>query len=180
MGHRDKVKKLGRTKSHREAMLANMAMSLFTHRVIKTTDAKAKALKPLVDRLIATAKQDTLHAKRMVARTVKNKRVFRKLFGEIAPQFAERDSGFSRVIKLGVRRGDGAALSVVELLVERPPEKEEAKAKKEKKDAKTAAGRPRVTAGPKGTKASKRFSKKTQARKKGGGKQKTAQRTKNK
>ena len=64
MGHRDKVKKLGRTRSHREAMLANMAMSLLTHRVIKTTDSKAKALKPMVDRIIATAKENTLHAKR--------------------------------------------------------------------------------------------------------------------
>lgn len=64
MGHGDKVKKLGRTRSHREAMLSNMAMSLLQHRMIKTTDAKAKALRPVVDRLIATAKQDTLHAKR--------------------------------------------------------------------------------------------------------------------
>ena len=70
MGHRDKTKKLGRTKPPREAMLANMAMSLFTHRVIKTTDAKAKALRPLVDRLISTGKQDTLHAKRLVAKTI--------------------------------------------------------------------------------------------------------------
>src|SRR5210317_136294 len=116
MGHRDKVKKLGRTKPHREAMLANMAMSLFTHRVIKTTDAKAKALKPLVDRLISTAKKDTLHAKRLVAKTIKNKEVHKKLFEEIVPQFTERESGFSRVIKLGVRRGDGAPISVVELL----------------------------------------------------------------
>ena len=133
MGHRDKVKKLGRTKSHREAMLANMAMSLFTHRVIKTTDAKAKALRPLVDRLISTAKQDTLHAKRLVARTIKNKEVFKKLFAEIVPQFADRTSGFSRVVKLGVRRGDGAPISVVELLTEKPVEEKDAKGKKDKK-----------------------------------------------
>lgn len=179
MGHRDKVKKLGRTKPHREAMLANMAMSLFTHRVIKTTDAKAKALKPLVDRLISTAKQDTLHAKRQVARTVKNKDVFKKLFAEIVPQFAERNSGFSRVVKLGVRRGDGAPLSVVELLTEKPTEKADAKAKKEKKAAKTAA-KPKVTSGPKGTKASKKHAKKSQTKRRGGGKQKTSPRTKNK
>lgn len=133
MGHRDKVKKLGRTASHRNAMLANMAMSLFTHRIIKTTDAKAKALRPLVDRLISTAKQNTLHAKREVARTVKNKEVFKKLFTEIVPQFSERNSGFSRVIKLGVRRGDGAPMSVVELLTEKPKEVADAKGKKGKK-----------------------------------------------
>jgi len=139
MGHQDKVKKLGRTRSHREAMLANMAMSLFTHRVIKTTDAKAKALKPLVDRLITTAKKDTLHAKRQVAKTVKNKVVFKKLFSEIVPQFSERTSGFARVVKLGVRRGDGAPISVVELLTEKPKETTE-KGKKGKKSKKKTTG----------------------------------------
>lgn len=178
MGHRDKVNKLGRTKSHREAMLANMAMSLFTHRVIKTTDAKAKALKPLVDRIIATAKQDTLHAKRQVARTVKNKEVFKKLFSEIVPQFAERTSGFSRVIKLGVRRGDGAPISVVELLTAKPAE--DASDKKAKKEAKSVTGARRVTSGPKGTKASKRDAKKTQTKRRGPGKARTTPGTKNK
>ena len=134
MGHQDKVKKLGRTKSHREAMLANMAMSLFSHRVIKTTDAKAKALRPLVDRIITTAKKDTLASKRQVARTIHVKEVFKKLYAEIVPQFADRDSGFTRVVKLGVRRGDGAPLSVVELLTERPAD--EAKGKKAKKKGK--------------------------------------------
>ena len=140
MGHRDKGKKLGRTKSHREAMLANMAMSLFTHRVIKTTDAKAKALKPLVDRIISTAKKDTLTAKRQVARTIRQKPVFKKLFAEIVPHFTERDSGFTRIVKLGVRRGDGAPISVVELLTPRPvvEEKKGKKGKKAKKAAKAA------------------------------------------
>jgi large subunit ribosomal protein L17 len=139
MGHRDKVKKLGRTKSHREAMLANMAMSLFTHRVIKTTDAKAKALRPLVDRLIATAKKDTLAAKRQVARIVSQKPVFKKLFAEIVPQFADRDSGFSRVIKLGVRHGDGAPISVVELLTPKPVVEEKKGKKGKKKSDKASA-----------------------------------------
>ena len=132
MGHRDRTKKLGRTKPHREAMLANMAMSLFTHRMIKTTDAKAKALKPLVDRIITTAKKDTLAAKRQVAKTVKNKEVFKKLFGEIVPQLSDRDSGYSRIMKLGVRRGDGAPLSVVELLIEKPVEESDDKKGKKK------------------------------------------------
>ena len=178
MGHRDKVKKLGRTKSHREAMLANMAMSLFTHRVIKTTDAKAKALKPLVDRLIATAKEDTLHAKRQVARTVKNKEVFKKLFSEIVPQFSERTSGFSRVVKLGVRRGDGAPISVVELLTEKPAE--DTSAKKAKKESKAGTGPKKVTAGPKGTQASKKDSTRAQTKRKGSGKRRTSPGTKNK
>jgi large subunit ribosomal protein L17 len=139
MGHRDKGKKLGRTKSHREAMLANMAMSLFTHHVIKTTDAKAKALKPLVDRIISTAKKDTLTAKRQVARTIPQKPVFKKLFTEIVPHFAERDSGFTRIIKLGVRRGDGAPISVVELLTPRPVVESDKKGKKGKKKTAKAA-----------------------------------------
>ena len=132
MGHRDKTVKLGRTSSHREAMLSNMAMSLFEHRIIKTTDAKAKALKPLVDRLISTAKRNDLTAKRLVARTVHRKDVFKKLFDEIVPQFEGRISGFSRVIKLGRRRGDAAPVSVVELLTEKPVEIENTKEKGKK------------------------------------------------
>jgi large subunit ribosomal protein L17 len=133
MGHQDKVTKLGRTKSHREAMLSNMAMSLFAHRMIKTTDAKAKALRPLVDRLIATAKKDTLASKRQVAKTIHVKEIFKKFYEDVVPQFKDRDSGFTRVIKLGVRRGDGASLSVVELLTEKPKEKTDTKGKKKAK-----------------------------------------------
>lgn len=138
MGHRDKIKKLGRTKPHREAMLSNMAMSLILHRMIKTTEAKAKALQPVIDRLITTAKKDTLAAKRQVAKTVHVKDVFKKFFGEIVPQFADRDSGYTRVMKLGVRRGDGAPMSVVELLVAKPKVEADDK-KKDKKKAKAAA-----------------------------------------
>lgn len=112
--------------------MANMAMSLFTHRMIKTTDARAKALRPLVDRLISTAKKDTLAAKRQVAKTIRVKNVFKKFYEDIIPQFADRDSGFTRVIKLGVRRGDGAPISVVELLTEKPVEKTDTKDKKKK------------------------------------------------
>jgi large subunit ribosomal protein L17 len=136
MGHRDKVKKLGRTKPHRESMLANMAMSLFQHRMIKTTDAKAKALRPVVDRLISTAKKNTLASKRQVAETIHVKNVFKKFYEEIVPQFSDRDSGFTRVMKLGVRRGDGAPMSIVELLTEKPAEEKETKGKKAKKTAK--------------------------------------------
>jgi len=138
MGHQDKVKKLGRTRAHREAMLANMAMSLLQHRVIRTTDAKAKALRPVVDRLISTAKKGTLASKRQVARTVHVKDVFKKLYTDIVPQFTERDSGFTRVVKLGVRRGDGAMMSVVELLTEKPAERSDKKGKKGKKTTKAS------------------------------------------
>ncbi len=132
MGHRDKTVKLNITRSHRKAMFSNMATSLLEHRVIRTTDSKAKALKPIVDRIIATAKRNDLTAKRLVAKTIHNKMVFKKLFEEIIPQFKDRTSGFSRVIKLGVRRGDGAPISVVELLTEKPVIVEETKEKGKK------------------------------------------------
>lgn len=137
MGHQDKVKKLGRTKPHRESMLSNMAMSLIQHKLIKTTDAKAKALRPVVDRLITTAKKGTLASKRQVAKTIHVKDVYKTFYEEVVPQFENRESGFTRVMKLGVRRGDGAPISVVELLVEKPEKTEEKKPKKKK--AKVAA-----------------------------------------
>jgi len=137
MGHRDKVKKLGRTRPHREAMLSNMAMSLVQHRMIKTTDAKAKALRPVVDRLVRTAKLGTLASKRQVAKTIHVKEVFKKFYDEVVPHFADRDSGYTRVMKLGVRRGDGAPMSIVELLTPKPAEKE-AKSKKGRKAEKGA------------------------------------------
>jgi len=135
MGHLDKVRKLGRTKPHREAMLNNMAMSLFTHRIIKTTDAKAKALRPFVDRIIKTAKKDTLASKRQVAKSIKVKSVFVKLYSDIVPQFTDRTSGFTRVIKVGTRRGDAAPMSVVELLT-KPIEVDKGKGDKQKKASK--------------------------------------------
>ncbi len=143
MGHLDKVRKLGRTKPHREAMLNNMMMSLFTHRLIKTTDAKAKALRPVVDRLIRTAKKGTLASKREVAKSVKVKSVFVKLYSEILPGLEDRNSGYTRVIKMGVRRGDAAPMSVVELLtpvVVIEPETGKKKSRKaEKEEEKSSA-----------------------------------------
>jgi large subunit ribosomal protein L17 len=137
MRHQIKVNKLSRTKSHREAMLANLATSLFEHRMIETTEAKAKELKKLADRLISTAKDDTVAARRRVGRTIQNKKVMQKLFTEIVPQFKDRPSGFTRVLKLGFRRGDSAMISVVELLTEKPKvEKTKGKKDKEKKAAK--------------------------------------------
>ncbi len=135
MRHQIKVKKLSRPKPHREAMLANMATSLFEHRMIETTEAKAKELKKLADRLISTAKADTVAARRQVARTINNKKIVQKLFTQIVPQFKDRPSGFTRVLKVGFRRGDSAMISVVELLTEKP-KVEKTKAKKEKKAAK--------------------------------------------
>ncbi len=126
--HQDKVKKLSRPTAHRKAMLSNLAISLLENRTIRTTEPRAKELRRVVDRLITMAKQDTLAARRQVARTVRKKSVLKKLFTEIVPQFKERQSGFTRVLKVGIRRGDGAAVSMVELLTAKPKiEKEEGK-----------------------------------------------------
>jgi len=137
MRHQIKVRKLSRTKPHREAMLANLATSLFDNRTIETTEAKAKELKKVADRLISTAKKDNLAARREVARTIRNKAVLQKLFNEIVPQFKERESGFTRVLRVGFRRGDNAMISMVELLTEKPKIEKE-KGKKDKKEKKAA------------------------------------------
>jgi large subunit ribosomal protein L17 len=138
MRHGRKVKKLGRTKSHRKAMLANMAASLFMYHIIKTTEAKAKEVRKLAEKLITLAKQGDLHAHRQVYDVIKDRKLVKKLFSEIAPKLKDREGGYTRVLKLGTRRGDGACLSVVELLIEKPP-KEEKKGKKEKETKKAKA-----------------------------------------
>jgi large subunit ribosomal protein L17 len=120
MRHGKKIKKLSRTKSHRKAMLHNMATSLFLHQRIKTTQVKAKALKPLAEKLITWAKEKSVHAHRQVYKVIKDRKAVKKLFGEIAPQLDKRPGGYCRILKLGRRRGDGAALALLELLIERP------------------------------------------------------------
>lgn len=135
MSHQDKVKKLSRPKPHREALLANLATSLFAHRMIETTHAKATELRRLADRLITIGKKDTLAAKRQVAETIRDKAVHKKLFTEIIPNLQDRNSGYTRVLKKGVRRGDAAVISVVELLTPRPKKVETDSRKKKKKSA---------------------------------------------
>ncbi len=135
MRHQIKVRKLGRPRSHREAMLANMVRSLFVNHSIRTTETKARELKKLTDRLISIAKTDTLAARRRVGRTIKDKIAVKKLFSDIVPQFQNRDSGFTRVMRVGFRRGDSATISIVELLTDKPKVEKE-KGKKGKKTKK--------------------------------------------
>lgn len=116
MRHRKSGRKLGRTASHRAATLANMATSLFEHKRIKTTSMKAKELRGFAESLITFAKRGDLHARRMVLRTIRNKTIVKELFEEIAPTFTNRDGGYTRVIKLGQRSGDGAEVSFIELV----------------------------------------------------------------
>lgn len=135
MKHQVKTKKLSRTKPHREAMLSNMAISLFTHRTIQTTEVKAKELRRFTDRLISIARtKNTLAGRRQVFAKLRNETIVKKLFDEIAPHFSDRVSGFSRVLKVGTRKGDGASVSLVELLVPKPEVVTDKK--KDKKDKK--------------------------------------------
>jgi large subunit ribosomal protein L17 len=131
MRHGRKVKKLGRTQSHRKAMLANMVASLLMHNIIRTTEAKAKEVRKLAEKLITLGKRGDLHAHRQVYAVIKDRKLVKKLFDEIAPKFKEREGGYTRVLRLGIRKGDGATLAVVELLLEKAA-KEEKRGKKEK------------------------------------------------
>ena len=116
MRHKKKGRKLGRTSAHREAMLCNMVTSLFEHEKIKTTEPKSKELRRTAEKLITLAKRGDLHARRVAARKVHNKKVLKKLFDDIGPRYTERNGGYTRIIKTGTRFGDGASMSVIELV----------------------------------------------------------------
>lgn len=116
MRHRKSGRKLNRTRSHYRATLANLATALFEHKKIKTTTAKAKELRSVAERLITFAKKGDVSARRHVLRTIKNKEIVKILFDEIAPEFENRNGGYTRVIKLGQRQGDAAELSIIELI----------------------------------------------------------------
>ncbi len=146
MRHRNAHRKLGRDTSHRTALLRNQAEALLRHEKIETTVPKAKELRPYVERLITIAKRGvkandpkgvSLSARRLVMRDVLNETVVTKLFDELAPRFADRPGGYTRILKLGHRRGDAAEVAQIELIgSEFDPKKAEA----EKKAAEEAAG----------------------------------------
>jgi len=118
MRHRRKGRQLSRTSTHRKAMLRNMATSLFKHERVETTEAKAKELRPFAEKLITLARRGDLHARRQVERDIKDRDVTGRLFSEIGPRFASRPGGYTRILKLGHRVGDGAELARIELLGE--------------------------------------------------------------
>ncbi len=116
MRHNKKFNHLGRTASHREAMLANMSVSLIMHKRITTTLAKAKALKKYVEPLITRCKEDTTNSRRVVFRYLQNKYAVTELFKVVAPAVGDRPGGYTRVIKLGLRKGDAAPIAFIELV----------------------------------------------------------------
>ena len=116
MRHNKKINHLGRTSSHRHALLSNMACSLILHKRIQTTLAKAKALKVYVEPLLTKAKNDTTHSRRTVFSYLRRKEVVAEMFGDVAQKIANRPGGYTRILKLGNRLGDNAEMCFIELV----------------------------------------------------------------
>ena len=116
MRHGDKIKNLGRTKSHRDALMMNLTCQLIEHKRIVTTLAKAKALRVYAEPLITKAKENTTHQRRVVFSYLQNKEAIKELFGTIAEKVAGRPGGYTRIIKLGIRPGDAAETALIELV----------------------------------------------------------------
>jgi large subunit ribosomal protein L17 len=146
MRHRKKTVKLGRTAEHRKALLANQVCSLITHQRIKTTLAKAKAVRPLAEKMVTLGKNGSLHARRNALSILRQKDVVKKLFDQIAPRSTDRNGGYTRIVKLGQRKSDSAAMAFIEwvdaaaAVEEKPSEEKKSKRKdsepKPKKEAK--------------------------------------------
>ncbi len=140
MRHQKKTIKLGRTAEHRKALLANQICSLIEHQRIKTTLAKAKAVRPLAERMVTLGKNGSIHARRTALATLRQKNAVKKLFDDIAPKSAERNGGYTRIVKLGQRMSDSAPMAFIEWvdmaeLIEAKAE-EEKKAKRKKAELK--------------------------------------------
>lgn len=116
MRHRKKGRKLGMQPDHRRQMRANLACSLLQHGRVKTTEAKAKDVRPLVEKAITAGKQGDIHSRRKVISLLRNKQITYELFEEIAPRYAERPGGYTRIMKLGPRAGDSAEMVYLELV----------------------------------------------------------------
>jgi large subunit ribosomal protein L17 len=135
MRHQKKTIKLGRTAEHRKALLANQVCSLIEHQRIKTTLAKAKAVRPLAERMVTLGKKGSIHARRTALATLRQKSAVKKLFDDIAPRSAERNGGYTRIVKLGQRKSDSAPMAFIEwvdmaeVVEEKPAEEKKAKRK---------------------------------------------------
>ena len=134
MRHGRAVIKLSRNKSHREAMLSNMSASILEHIQVRTTLAKAHAVKRWTDYLVSLGKRGDLHSRRLAFSVLKNRKLVKKLFDEIAPKLAARQGGYTKVLRLGYRLGDGAQMAVVQLLVEKPKIEKKKKGEKGEKE----------------------------------------------
>lgn len=142
MRHNKAGRRLGRKTSHREAMFRNMVTSLLTHEKITTTDAKAKEIRSVAEKMITLGKRGDLHAQRQAASYIREKSVVTKLFSTIAPRYKDRPGGYTRIVKLGIRQGDTAPISLIELV------EEELKVKAPTKAAKAPAPKAAVAKAP--------------------------------
>ena len=135
MRHQKKTIKLGRTAEHRKALLANQVCSLIEQQRIKTTLAKAKAVRPLAERMVTLGKNGSIHARRTALATLRQKRAVKKLFDDVAPRSAERNGGYTRIVKLGQRKSDSAPMAFIEwvdmaeVVEQKPAEEKKAKRK---------------------------------------------------
>jgi large subunit ribosomal protein L17 len=120
MRHRRAGKKLGRDSAHRKALYSNLAGSLIEHGRIKTTEAKAKAVKPFAEQMITLGKRGDLHARRLALAELRSQDVVHQLFADVAPRFADRPGGYTRIVKLGLRSGDAAEMVYLELVDYQP------------------------------------------------------------
>jgi large subunit ribosomal protein L17 len=116
MRHRVAGRKLGRSSAHRKALFRNLVTELFRHEQIRTTEAKAKAIRPQAERLITLAKRGDLHARRLAARDVQDPETLRKLFDELAERYEDREGGYTRIYRLGLRKGDAAPVVLISLV----------------------------------------------------------------
>jgi large subunit ribosomal protein L17 len=150
MRHRKKTVRLGRKAEHRKSLLANQVCSLIEHRRIKTTLAKAKAVRPLAEKMLTLGKNGSIHARRMAFATLHQKDAVKKLFDEIAPASTERHGGYTRIIRLGQRPSDSASMAFIEwvdavVVEEKPTEEKKAKKKEpKKKEAKAEEAKPKA------------------------------------
>ena len=140
--------RLGGSSSHQKALLANLATSLFEHGRIKTTEPKARALRPYAEKLITHAKKGDLHNRREVMKKIRDKDVVHTLFAEIAPFFADREGGYTRIIKVEARKGDNAPMAVIELVREKTATSEADRARRADASQKAAAAGPRAAVEP--------------------------------
>lgn len=159
MRHQVRSRKLGRNSAHRKAMFRNMLTSLFEHERIDTTDAKAKELRRLAERIVTLGKRGDLHARRRALRTLRSSEVATKVFGDLAERYRSRQGGYTRIIKLGLRAGDAAPLSRIELVDAPAPGAARADEPKAKPAKQSAAAKPAAEKAPgKPAKAAKKAS----------------------
>ncbi len=137
MRHRKGMSKLGRTSAHRKALYRNLVTSLLEHERIETTDAKAKEVRRLADKMITLGKRGTLHARRQALSVIRKREVTAKVFDDLAARFRERPGGYTRVMKLGSRVGDNAPISIVELVEGAAPDPPKKKTRKKASRAKS-------------------------------------------